>query len=49
MPAKTLEKHDQYSIPVNQWHQLTNPFDTPCKIVEIQYGARCEEADIERK
>ena len=49
LPAKTLDKHDQYSIPVNQWHQLTNPFDTPCKIVEIQYGNRCDEADIERK
>jgi hypothetical protein len=36
-------------IPKNEWHQLTNPFDTPCKIVEIQYGEQCIEEDIERK
>jgi cytidyltransferase-like protein len=49
MPPKTLEKHDQYSVLVNEWHQLANPFDEPCKIVEIQYGLRCAEDDIERK
>lgn len=49
LPSKTLEKHDQYSVLVNEWHQLANPFDKPCKIVEIQYGIRCVEADIERK
>lgn len=36
-------------IPVGQWHQLQNPFDKPCKIVEIQYGDKCEENDIERQ
>jgi cytidyltransferase-like protein len=49
LPPKTLSKHQEYSIDVGDWHQLTNPFDTPCKIVEIQYGEQCIEEDIERK
>lgn len=49
MPSKTLETHDNYKICVNEWHKLTNPFDEPCKIVEIQYGTKCDEDDIERK
>lgn len=48
-PPRTLYKHNEYHVPVNAWHQLTNPFDTPVKIVEIQYGTACEEFDIERK
>lgn len=31
-----------------EWHQLANNTDKPLKIVEIQYGAKCEEDDIER-
>ena len=49
MPSKELTVHEQFEIPVNEWHQLHNPYDKPCKIVEIQYGERCEEEDIERK
>jgi mannose-6-phosphate isomerase-like protein (cupin superfamily) len=49
LPAKTLKKHDEYKVPVADWHQLTNPFDAPVKIVEIQYGEQCIEEDIERK
>ncbi len=48
-PPRTLFKHDEYHVPVGAWHQLTNPFDVPVKIVEIQYGSSCEESDIERK
>jgi len=48
-PPKTLSKHEEFKILVNEWHQLTNPFDVPCKIVEIQYGEQCIEEDIERK
>jgi len=33
----------------NEWHQLHNPTDQPLKVIEIQYGQRCEEEDIERK
>ena len=49
LPTKTLEKHMSYNIPEGYWHQLSNPYDTPCSIVEIQYGEECTEEDIERK
>jgi cytidyltransferase-like protein len=49
MPPVTLEKHSEFKVPVAEWHQLTNPFDIPVKIVEIQYGEQCSEEDIERK
>jgi mannose-6-phosphate isomerase-like protein (cupin superfamily) len=48
LPAELI-KHQEYKIPVAEWHQLTNPYDVPCKIVEIQYGQSCVEEDIERK
>ena len=44
-----LDKHDQLHIAVQEWHQLTNPYEHPLKIVEIQYGEQCIEEDIERK
>lgn len=47
LPAELI-KHQEYKIPVAEWHQLTNPYDVPCKIVEIQYGQSCVEEDIER-
>ena len=47
-PPKILSKYDEWRVPCNAWHQLTNPFTRPCTIVEIQYGERCEEDDIER-
>lgn len=43
-----LERHTIHSIVPEDWHQLTNPFDKPCKLVEIQYGTSCIEDDIER-
>ena len=49
LPPKILIKHQEYNITVDEWHQLTNPFDVPCRIVEIQYGQQCIEEDIERK
>jgi cytidyltransferase-like protein len=49
LPPAELTKHQEYEIPVAEWHQLTNPYDVPCKIVEIQYGENCIEEDIERK
>ncbi len=49
LPPTMLKEHLEYRVPVGQWHQLTNPYDVPCKIVEIQYGEKCEEEDIERK
>lgn len=49
LPPITLEIHQDTNIPLKGWHQLTNPFDVPCRIVEIQYGEDCNEEDIERK
>jgi cytidyltransferase-like protein len=49
MPSVHLRKHIEYQVPVNEWHQLTNPFDVPVKVVEIQYGEQCIEEDIERQ
>lgn len=42
-------QHEYIHIDTNEWHQLVNEDSSPLKIVEIQYGERCEEEDIERK
>jgi D-beta-D-heptose 7-phosphate kinase/D-beta-D-heptose 1-phosphate adenosyltransferase len=44
-----FKKFDHIHINRTQWHQLCNETAHPLKIVEIQYGERCEEEDIERK
>ena len=49
LPSRELATHDEIEIPKGEWHQLLNPYDTPCRVVEIQYGERCEEEDIERR
>jgi cytidyltransferase-like protein len=49
MPPRTLSKYDEFHVPVSEWHQLTNPYDVPLRIVEIQYGEQCIEEDIERQ
>jgi len=49
LPSLKLVTHASYTVSKNDWHQLTNPFDQPCKIVEIQYGESCKEDDIERQ
>ena len=43
-----LNKNDYFHIDVEDWHQITNPNDVDCKIIEIQYGDKTEEDDIER-
>ena len=43
-----LNKFDTYSVPLEEWHQITNPFDEACHLIEIQYGEECIEDDIER-
>ena len=43
-----LNKFDHYLVPVGEWHQITNPFKEPCHLIEIQYGEKCVEDDIER-
>jgi cytidyltransferase-like protein len=44
-----LCQHDETEILAGVWHQLSNPHTKPCRIVEIQYGDRCIEEDIERR
>ena len=41
-----LKKHDQFTIPAETWHKLHNPYDKPCKIVEIQYGIEIGRAHV---
>ena len=43
-----LNKHDSIHINLSDWHQITNPYDEICKIIEIQYGEQTIEEDIER-
>ncbi len=49
LPPKTLYKYNEHRVPMLEWHQLTNPYTVPLRIVEIQYGERCVEEDIERQ
>lgn len=42
-------RHEYIHIGTDEWHQLVNEEPSPLKIVEIQYGERCEETDIERR
>jgi mannose-6-phosphate isomerase-like protein (cupin superfamily) len=42
-------KFTNATISLNEWHQLSNETDAPLKVLEIQYGEKCEEEDIERK
>ena len=44
----TLNKFDNFIVSRGEWHQITNPFDEECKIIEIQYGESVIEDDIER-
>ena len=44
----SLKLHDYFFIQKNEWHQIINPHKEPCHIIEIQYGNRCDEEDIER-
>lgn len=44
-----LTMHEHTFIKLNEWHQLCNETDRPLKLIEIQYGDRCVEEDIERR
>lgn len=44
----TLYLNDIFHIPLKSWHQLYNPYDEDCHIIEIQYGEANDESDIER-
>ena len=43
-----LSKEDVFFVKKEEWHQITNPFDQVCKLIEIQYGENTAEEDIER-
>tara|TARA_A100001015_G_scaffold294769_1_gene372944 strand:+ start:1913 stop:2539 length:627 start_codon:yes stop_codon:yes gene_type:complete len=43
-----LSTEDVFHIKRGEWHQLINPFEKPCHIIEIQYGELTSEEDIER-
>jgi mannose-6-phosphate isomerase-like protein (cupin superfamily) len=45
------EFHAHQHIHINrlEWHQLCNLTDQPLRVIEIQYGPRCAEEDIERQ
>lgn len=43
-----LSKDDVFFVKKNEWHQIINPYKKVCKIIEIQYGEKVEESDIER-
>ncbi len=43
-----LNKFEHYIVHVEQWHQIINPFKEPVRIIEIQYGEKCIESDIQR-
>jgi len=45
----TTKVYQTEKIYRNEWHQLVNETNQPLKIVEIQYGDRCDESDIERR
>ena len=44
----TLKEHDTFHIRKGEVHQLVNSYDKPCLIIEIQYGDKVVEEDIER-
>lgn len=45
----TTKVYQTEKIYRNEWHQLVNETNQPLKIVEIQYGDKCDESDIERR
>lgn len=43
------KKFEHIHIHKTEWHQLCNETNNPLKIIEIQYGEKCVEEDIERQ
>ena len=44
-----FKEHQTIRINKQQWHQGCNETKEPCHILEVQYGDRCVEDDIERR
>lgn len=47
--TQDLQEHQSYTIGQNVWHQGINPTQQYTHILEVQYGNKCVEEDIERK
>ncbi len=45
---KKLRTEEVFHVKVGNWHQIINPYNDPCHIIEIQYGDETSEDDIER-
>lgn len=45
----TFPTHSHVHLARQEWHQLVNEQTQPLRIIEIQYGNDCQEADIERR
>ena len=43
-----MGQHETVVIKRKWWHKAYNKSDTPCHILEVQYGDKCIEEDIER-
>lgn len=43
------ELSNAFVIPVNTWHKASNNTTELCHILEVQYGEKCIEEDIERR
>ena len=46
---ETFSENDSVLIKKNTWHKATNIGKEDCHVIEIQYGDKCIEEDIERK
>jgi cytidyltransferase-like protein len=44
-----FSEHEHVWISREKWHMLCNETNKPLKLIEIQYGNKCVEEDIERK
>jgi len=49
LKAVDLESNDSYDINKGVWHQGINDTNNFCHILEVQYGEKCVEEDIERR
>jgi cytidyltransferase-like protein len=47
--TKTMGQHETFIIKEKWWHKAYNKSDVPCHILEVQYGEKCIEEDIERR
>ena len=43
-----IYRYNKFYVPAYSWHQIINPFQEECRIIEIQYGNETSEEDIER-